>query len=622
MKKIVRAILFIALMTLCIKPALTQAATPKYAVIIRDTKKSDSWGEGYILYDNLTVLSPNKNIMVKAPDISSKLGLTYTYDSKTKKFTIKDKKSGKYLIFKLNSKSYEYYSSSKAKGKKLTAVYKAYYDTKSKVNVIHSATLQYLVGYGYSKSSAVIKNSMDYDFPEYSFRRYNALGYDDIGFTGVVAYQPGEKTKIASIPSIDWIDNLKQVSTLTKTKIIDNSEIFGNMSFVDYLKEGKDFIDIVELYTDKQGGFARYNMYYNSALPMYGYRYSYCVNPKKYGNSARLSAYSNYGMYYSANYDKLLELRDILEIPYGTVKEPIPETKGILEYIFGDNLSWMVDKMPFDKTQVIDNFFYVTKSKNEDGIIHFGIDIYKDTTAGLTYNENNKAYSIERDFLYLDFDYETENKVNRDLTPYEIYQYTREYITDMINYQNSKGQDYFTIRLKKYMDNFYINNLLEEYVNNFGEIDYSDYENYEDYESALEEYETTLNSYFDDILLFYNEGGYRDRDYYIGYKKDASKEDFHVTLVKGTVFDYIEFVPQNKDKETEGYLSTLISITLDCTQEEAQGFIDSQSDYILYKDEFVITKKQVGENTAITIQPIYSIHNMAFTLEHQADMTK
>lgn len=157
-----------------ILPVQTSEPSKKYGTLIGDENGN------YKLYDNLTLVSPKGNVMVKANDISSKLELTYTYNSKNKKLTITNADNGNSLIFTLNSKTYLYYSNNDTKGIKKTSSYQFYYDKATKCNVIDMTTLKYLTNYNYYSST-------------------DAKSYEEIGYTGgIVIYSKYEN--ISSLP--------------------------------------------------------------------------------------------------------------------------------------------------------------------------------------------------------------------------------------------------------------------------------------------------------------------------------------------------------------------------------------------------------------------------------------
>jgi hypothetical protein len=144
-------------------PARVVSAASKYGVIL-GTKEYD-----YSLYNNLTVMSPSNNIMVKAYRLCTALGLTYSYNSDAKKLTITNPNNGKYLVFSKGSRIYFYFAGKNADPVLKTATYKFYYDTVSGTNVIHASTLKYIVNYNYYK-----------DVSDHY--------YGDMGYQGVIAY--------------------------------------------------------------------------------------------------------------------------------------------------------------------------------------------------------------------------------------------------------------------------------------------------------------------------------------------------------------------------------------------------------------------------------------------------
>ncbi len=139
--------LLISILAVNVIPVQSASAATKYGIIL------GSKANVYTLYNNLTVMSPEANIMVKVYNLSKALGLTYSYNSETKKLTIKNPTNGKYLVFTRDSKTYSYYSSKTAAAAIKTATYKFYYDNTTKSNVIHASTLKYIVNYYYYKDA-------------------------------------------------------------------------------------------------------------------------------------------------------------------------------------------------------------------------------------------------------------------------------------------------------------------------------------------------------------------------------------------------------------------------------------------------------------------------------------
>lgn len=167
MKKIIRivayAIIFLYVFNLAAVPMPADAASTKYGVITVNPEN------GYQLYNNMIIVSPEGNLMVKAYSICKKLGLIYSFNKDTNKLTIKNPANKKSLVFTIGSKKFVYYSSDKSEGSTKNATYKAYYDTKEECNVIHMQTLKYIVGYNYYKD-------------------LNGTYYDDMGYKSIVVY--------------------------------------------------------------------------------------------------------------------------------------------------------------------------------------------------------------------------------------------------------------------------------------------------------------------------------------------------------------------------------------------------------------------------------------------------
>lgn len=175
MKKLIRIVtfllVFLHVLSLAV-PLPAVAASSNYGVIIINS-------EGKLqLYNNLIVISPAGNLMIKANRVCKYLGLIYKYDKKSKKLTVKNPKNGKSLAFTMENEKFAYYPSDNSSGIIKNAVYKSYYDKKHKCNLIHMQTLQYILGYNYYKDlegsyydnmgykAIVVYNIDDYDINE------------------------------------------------------------------------------------------------------------------------------------------------------------------------------------------------------------------------------------------------------------------------------------------------------------------------------------------------------------------------------------------------------------------------------------------------------------------------
>lgn len=189
MKRIKKLLLIIIVIALCMniaRPLHISAATSSYGVIIGNKENE------FKLYNNLIVLSPSKNLMVKAYQLSKELGLSFNYNKSTKKLTIKNPYNKKSVVFTLDKKEFNYYSSTTAKASKKTATYACYYDSKAGTYVIHIATLQYIVNYNYYKNMDNYYSDMGYKaLAAYSINGYSSY---DIPMTKEVLNYVNSKT--------------------------------------------------------------------------------------------------------------------------------------------------------------------------------------------------------------------------------------------------------------------------------------------------------------------------------------------------------------------------------------------------------------------------------------------
>lgn len=156
LKKVLVSFLIAAITMNLMIPIHTSASTSQYGVIMADKNNN------YKLYNNIIVRSPANNLMIKAYAVCKALGLTYSYNTTTKKLTIKNPVNGKSLVYINGSKDYKYYSSATSKGSLKTATYKCYYDRVTKSNVVHASTLKYILTYNYYKGMDNYYSKMGY----------------------------------------------------------------------------------------------------------------------------------------------------------------------------------------------------------------------------------------------------------------------------------------------------------------------------------------------------------------------------------------------------------------------------------------------------------------------------
>lgn len=184
-----------------------------YGVLIGDKNGK------YKIYKNLVTLSPKGNLMIDAKRISSKLGLSYSFNNKTKKLRIVNNKNGRVLQFTNKQKTFLYYAGKKAKAKKLTAAYQFYYDVNHKYYVIHIQTLEKLLDYKYfSASKAPYYKSKGYSGGIVVYNKFNKIDNAKINIT-VPVITPTPIKPIKSTPTAIPTPTLKPQPTPTLTPI-------------------------------------------------------------------------------------------------------------------------------------------------------------------------------------------------------------------------------------------------------------------------------------------------------------------------------------------------------------------------------------------------------------------
>jgi hypothetical protein len=233
-KKILLCLIALAFTIHLTTPALVSAASGKCGVIIGDKYNN------YKLYHNLVVLSPAKNIMVKAYNISKELGLSYSYDRNKNKLTIKNPNNGKYLEFIKGSKNYTYYSSGASKGVTKTAVYKFYYDDFNKCYVIHMATLNNILNYKYYRdTSNTYYSNMGYgNLISYSINGYSKT---DIPITEELLNYINAKSFTSKIDLLNAI-RINMVARVTEVSFKTSRSVMKdvNMNILDAVLEIDD----------------------------------------------------------------------------------------------------------------------------------------------------------------------------------------------------------------------------------------------------------------------------------------------------------------------------------------------------------------------------------------------
>lgn len=177
-------------------PERADAATKKYGIILGDKDFN------FHLANDLVVVSPTGNLMVKAYNICGILGLTYSYDKTSKKLLIKNPINSKSLVFSVGSKNFTYFTGESAKGAPKTAAYQCYYDITSKSYLIHMSTLKYILIYKYYSNLA-------------------DTYYADMGYNTLIAYSMNDYSSY-DIPVTDEVINfINSKMFTTKEDLLD-----------------------------------------------------------------------------------------------------------------------------------------------------------------------------------------------------------------------------------------------------------------------------------------------------------------------------------------------------------------------------------------------------------------
>jgi UPF0755 protein len=187
------------------RPNVAKAAsTPsKYGIIIADEKGSYTF---YNMNDSSNKkaaiqITKSGSIMVPLEKVIKLIpGLSYQYDSAKKKLTVKNSNNGKRIIYTLNSKTMQYYSSSKAKAVKKTLSYQMYRSKISSASMVPMDSLKW-----------VLKSVKGYQF--YSASKLQGLGYDTVTYSGVIVYHYNKIVESApKATTVKGIPNTLKVS--------------------------------------------------------------------------------------------------------------------------------------------------------------------------------------------------------------------------------------------------------------------------------------------------------------------------------------------------------------------------------------------------------------------------
>lgn len=206
-------IILAIIITLVIPPTIQPAASEavkKYGILVADEKGT------YTFYDwneeNGIEITSQGNIMVPLKKLTNLMPqISYSYNKKSKKVTIKNKITGKKVVFTKNSKNAYYYSSVKAKGKKQELVYKMYSSPESSAMMVPMSAIRW-----------VLKSTGGYKY--YNVKAMKTAGYDTTIYSGLIVYELYKK--ITSIPKATSVNGISKTVKVTIPEGYSQSQIF------------------------------------------------------------------------------------------------------------------------------------------------------------------------------------------------------------------------------------------------------------------------------------------------------------------------------------------------------------------------------------------------------------
>ncbi len=141
------------------------------------------------------------NIMIPLKKTTAQIAdLKFTYNKATKKATVTNTVNKKKIIFTLDSSTFYYYSSSKAKGIKKTMASPMYISKESKAVMVHMAALKWVL----LKTQGV---------KSYKVSDMQTKGYDTTALSGVIVYNPYDK--VTSLVEASKVSNLGRTVKVT-----------------------------------------------------------------------------------------------------------------------------------------------------------------------------------------------------------------------------------------------------------------------------------------------------------------------------------------------------------------------------------------------------------------------
>lgn len=214
----------------------TKAAAKQYGIIIGNKAGS------YTYYDlNNTTgktasieITKAGNIMVPLKKLCSMLpGLTYSYNHAKKTATVINTNNGRKIVYTRSKTTFNYYSSPKAKAKKISMVYKMYVSSRSSSVMVHMSTLKYVMG-----------TTSGYQY--YRTADMQKAGYDTYTFSGLIAYNPYQS--ISAIPLATKVNGISSTIRVTVPEGYSVAQIFNLLAKKGVVASASSLYDTMESY--------------------------------------------------------------------------------------------------------------------------------------------------------------------------------------------------------------------------------------------------------------------------------------------------------------------------------------------------------------------------------------
>lgn len=176
------------------------AAEKQYGIVTSDSDGKFSFHDLNNPEDGGIEITASGKVMVPLEELAGLMpSLSYRYDAKSKKATLKNTMNGKRVVYTLNSKSFYYYSNAKSKGAKKVMTNKMYLSENSSSVMVDSTSLQWVMG---------VKG-----YQYYSIKEMQSAGYDTSVYSGLLIYSPFGK--ITSIPKATSVNGISATIKVT-----------------------------------------------------------------------------------------------------------------------------------------------------------------------------------------------------------------------------------------------------------------------------------------------------------------------------------------------------------------------------------------------------------------------